>query len=37
LRFFVSDISARMSISQILLPLTFEFKAGGFKDEVQQG
>jgi hypothetical protein len=27
LRFYISDISARMSISQILLPLTFEFKA----------
>lgn len=26
LRFYISDISARMSINQILLPLTFEFK-----------
>jgi len=27
LRFFVSDITSRMSIDQLLLPLTFEFKA----------
>jgi len=27
LRFYISDISTRMSINQILLPLTFEFKA----------